>query len=151
MIPVNRETSRQQGETMKIAYFDCFSGISGDMTLGALVDVGVDPGALKAELSKLKLDAEFVLDFEKTSKHHISAAREQLYRRPEASKEDISRTAESSEGADAHPPLTSITPTKRINILITGMLRVGIYQTFSLFLRVAISNRTIIVQAKRDF
>jgi uncharacterized protein (TIGR00299 family) protein len=37
---------------MKIAYFDCFSGISGDMILGALVDLGFD---LKKELSKLKL------------------------------------------------------------------------------------------------
>jgi hypothetical protein len=26
---------------MKIAYFDCFSGISGDMCIGALVDAGV--------------------------------------------------------------------------------------------------------------
>mgnify|MGYP001375845187 FL=1 len=28
---------------MKIAYFDCFSGISGDMTLGALIGAGADP------------------------------------------------------------------------------------------------------------
>src|SRR5690348_11262589 len=41
---------------MKIAYFDCFSGISGDMVLGALVDAGADIGALEAELRKLKLD-----------------------------------------------------------------------------------------------
>jgi len=41
---------------MKIAYFDCFSGISGDMTLGAMVDVGVDPELLKSELAKLKLN-----------------------------------------------------------------------------------------------
>jgi hypothetical protein len=38
---------------MRIAYFDCFSGISGDMTLGALVDVGVEMAVLQAELAKL--------------------------------------------------------------------------------------------------
>lgn len=38
-----------------IAYFDCFSGISGDMVLGALVDAGLDVGALERELRKLKL------------------------------------------------------------------------------------------------
>jgi uncharacterized protein (TIGR00299 family) protein len=38
---------------MRIAYFDCFSGISGDMTLGALVDAGVDLAVLQAELAKL--------------------------------------------------------------------------------------------------
>jgi uncharacterized protein (TIGR00299 family) protein len=40
---------------MKIAYFDCFSGISGDMTLGALVDAGVELSALEAELRRLNL------------------------------------------------------------------------------------------------
>lgn len=38
---------------MRIVYFDCFSGISGDMTLGALVDAGVDMAMLRAELAKL--------------------------------------------------------------------------------------------------
>jgi pyridinium-3,5-bisthiocarboxylic acid mononucleotide nickel chelatase len=38
-----------------IAYFDCFSGISGDMVLGALVDAGLDLGALERELRKLNL------------------------------------------------------------------------------------------------
>ena len=36
-----------------LAYFDCFSGISGDMTLGALVDAGLSVDYLKAELAKL--------------------------------------------------------------------------------------------------
>ena len=38
---------------MKIAYFDCFSGISGDMTLGALVDLGAPLDWLKAQLDRL--------------------------------------------------------------------------------------------------
>lgn len=40
---------------MKIAYFDCVSGISGDMTLGALVDAGVELGALQAGIDSLGL------------------------------------------------------------------------------------------------
>jgi uncharacterized protein (TIGR00299 family) protein len=36
-----------------IAYFDCFSGISGNMTLGALLDCGVAPDSLRSELAKL--------------------------------------------------------------------------------------------------
>lgn len=39
----------------RIAYFDCFSGISGDMTLGALIDVGLELELLRRELDKLKL------------------------------------------------------------------------------------------------
>lgn len=39
----------------KIAYFDCFSGIAGDMVLGALIDAGLDIRFLAKELKKLKL------------------------------------------------------------------------------------------------
>ena len=56
---------------MTIAYFDCFSGISGDMILGALVDLGIDPDRLTNELDKLKLD-EFTIDFKKVTKHSIT-------------------------------------------------------------------------------
>ncbi len=40
---------------MKVAYFDCFSGISGDMILGALVDAGLDVRQLESELNRLNL------------------------------------------------------------------------------------------------
>lgn len=47
---------------MKILYYDCFSGISGDMNLAAMIDLGVSPDYLKAELAKLGLEDEFFLD-----------------------------------------------------------------------------------------
>ncbi len=49
---------------MRVAHFDCFSGISGDMVLGALLDAGVDPAPIRAALDSLglpiKLEAEKV-------------------------------------------------------------------------------------------
>ncbi|MFH1096233.1 MAG: nickel pincer cofactor biosynthesis protein LarC [Candidatus Desantisbacteria bacterium] len=41
---------------MKIAYFDCFAGISGDMILGALLDAGVDIKWLTQELSSMEIE-----------------------------------------------------------------------------------------------
>ena len=40
---------------MKIAYFDCFAGASGDMILGSLIDAGLELDQLKGELAKLHL------------------------------------------------------------------------------------------------
>lgn len=57
---------------MRIAYFDCFSGISGDMTLGALVDAGVAPDDLKGELLRLDLP-DWDLTARKVIKRGISA------------------------------------------------------------------------------
>lgn len=41
----------------RLLYFDCFSGVAGDMTLGALIDLGLDPETLVAALKTLQLGA----------------------------------------------------------------------------------------------
>jgi uncharacterized protein (TIGR00299 family) protein len=46
----------------KVLHFDCYAGISGDMALGALVDLGVDPDRLRSELAKLGVEG-WELDF----------------------------------------------------------------------------------------
>jgi uncharacterized protein (TIGR00299 family) protein len=57
---------------MKTLYFDCFSGISGDMTIGALLDLGVDLDYLKAELRKLPV-AGYDIQVSRVVRANISA------------------------------------------------------------------------------
>ncbi len=80
---------------MKIAYFDCFSGISGDMILGALIDVGVSFNDLKCELDKLQLTG-YQLEVRSTIKGVI-----------QGSKVEVKLSAESQ-------PLRNLTHIKRI-------------------------------------
>ncbi len=56
---------------MKILYYDCFAGISGDMNLGAMIDLGVDNEYLLNELAKLKLESEYEIKIEKRIKNGI--------------------------------------------------------------------------------
>lgn len=58
----------------KIAYLDCFSGISGDMFLGALVDAGLPGDALAAEVGKLDLRG-YRLETENTHRGSIAATK----------------------------------------------------------------------------
>ena len=59
---------------MKVAYFDCFAGISGDMTLGALVDAGLSFATLESELDKLSV-REFTLSQRRVEKHGIAGTK----------------------------------------------------------------------------
>jgi len=56
-----------------LAYFDCFSGISGDMTLGALLDLGVPLEWLKEQLRRVPL-ADFDIVVSPVQRHGIHAA-----------------------------------------------------------------------------
>jgi pyridinium-3,5-bisthiocarboxylic acid mononucleotide nickel chelatase len=59
---------------MRILYYDCFAGISGDMNLGAMVDLGVEPGYLTEELKKLNIEG-FHLEISKDIRRGISGTK----------------------------------------------------------------------------
>lgn len=59
---------------MKILGYDCFSGISGDMNLGAMIDLGVDKTYLIDELNKLNLNG-WELFVEKDQRHGITGTK----------------------------------------------------------------------------
>jgi pyridinium-3,5-bisthiocarboxylic acid mononucleotide nickel chelatase len=59
---------------MKILYYDCFSGISGDMNLGAMVDLGIEENYLLNELNKLNLQG-WKLDITTDQRHGIKGTK----------------------------------------------------------------------------
>jgi pyridinium-3,5-bisthiocarboxylic acid mononucleotide nickel chelatase len=59
---------------MRILYYDCFAGISGDMNLGAMIDLGVDVNILKQELSKLPVHG-YELKIKREMRKGISGTR----------------------------------------------------------------------------
>lgn len=60
---------------MRTLYFDCFSGISGDMVIGALIDAGADPVKMEEELKKLNMDEEYNLSWGKVVKNGITSTK----------------------------------------------------------------------------
>ncbi|MBB3126730.1 hypothetical protein FHS19_001384 [Paenibacillus rhizosphaerae] len=60
---------------MKTLYLDCFSGISGDMFIGALLDAGGDAQRMQKELQKLNIEEEYTLQWSKVNKNGITATK----------------------------------------------------------------------------
>ena len=56
----------------RVLLYECFSGIAGDMNLGALIDLGVPESHVREELSKLGLNAEFTLNVSSGKKSGIA-------------------------------------------------------------------------------
>src|SRR2546425_8496859 len=72
----------KQGST--IAYFDCFAGISGDMTLGALIDAGGDRAVLDATVEALRLGDEVEIDVRREHRGHLGGTRVEVATRGRA-------------------------------------------------------------------
>lgn len=62
---------------MRILYYDCFAGISGDMNLGALIDLGVDKDYLVGELEKLNIEG-FHLDIKEDQRRGITGTKAEV-------------------------------------------------------------------------
>ena len=89
---------------MRIAYLDCFSGISGDMFMGAMVDAGVSPKLLEDTVAALNIGAK--LEISKVKRGGISGTKVDVYANGE---KDLPRETfweqqpdHSNEHTDAH-------------------------------------------------
>src|SRR5207247_7240332 len=84
---------------MRGLYFDCFSGISGGMVLGALVDLGVEPAYLRSRLGKLRVGG-YTLSASRVKRSGLAGTKVNVEiapaRRKERRLKDITRIVEGS-------------------------------------------------------
>jgi uncharacterized protein (TIGR00299 family) protein len=83
---------------MRILYFDCFNGASGDMILGALLDAGLPLDALKAALGSLAIE-DFEVTTERVLRAGVSATK---FRLIERNPEPVHAHGPSHDHSDAH-------------------------------------------------
>ncbi len=78
---------------MKVAYFDCFSGISGDMCLGALVDAGLPLGALEDGLKGVPVTG-YRLSAKRVKRSSLAATKVEVSLSPRSSKRPVMKWAD---------------------------------------------------------
>jgi len=88
---------------MKLAYFDCPSGISGDMTLGALVDAGVDLAAIQAGIDSLGLPSCKLVAAE-VKRHGFRATKVTVEHEPEHAHRHLHHITEKIDASSALSP-----------------------------------------------
>jgi pyridinium-3,5-bisthiocarboxylic acid mononucleotide nickel chelatase len=87
---------------MNLAYFDCFSGISGDMTLGALVDAGCDVARLRSELQALQVPG-WELSAEKVWKNGMAATHAKVQTEEQRAHRSLTEVLEILRRSDLAP------------------------------------------------
>ena len=86
---------------MKTLYLDIFSGISGDMFLGAMIDLGVDAEVLKTELSKLNLDG-YLINVSRKAKANIDGVKFDVHLLPKEGEAKSGPSTHSHEHSHSH-------------------------------------------------
>ena len=88
---------------MKVLYYDCFCGISGDMHIAAMLDLGVPQEYLLKEISKLKIDSEYEIKIQKTIKKGITGTRvDVILKNGHTSNDDHQHNHHSHTNIDEH-------------------------------------------------
>jgi uncharacterized protein (TIGR00299 family) protein len=106
---------------MKVLYYDCFSGISGDMNLGAMLDLGVDKNYLIGEIKKLKLN-NYDVKIYPDKRRGIKGTRVEIV----VNGENVPSGCEGTNGASGHRNLRDITRIINISGLTERVKKLGL-------------------------
>jgi len=86
---------------MRVLYLDCFSGISGDMTVGALCDLGIKPSAFEWELEKLGI-GDFHAHWERQTRQAIEGVKFSIHEGATHEDEEVEEEHHHDQDEDAH-------------------------------------------------
>ena len=104
---------------MRIAYLDCFAGISGDMFLGALLDAGLSPQVLHDTVASLNIGASLKID--KVDLQRSSSWMARLKSRHPMTPMQMIMFTSIRLNTITHT-MKSLTPTRRKAIIITDVI-----------------------------